>query len=156
MERISHLPAAEIDAEFARQSDANATLKSENAQLKQQAAWFTRQLFGRKSEKVILDNPNQTLLFGLPEETTQQTTQRIKAHARNIKRKHSDDVNDTGLRFSDDVPRQFIELPCPELEGEDADKYDVIGIKETHRLAQQVGSYMVMTYRRRVVKEKGT
>ena len=156
--RISHLPAAEIDAEFTRQSDANAALKSENAQLKQQVAWFTRQLFGRKSEKVILDNPNQTLLFGLPEETQQQTktSQRIKAHTRNGKRKRSDDVNDTGLRFSDEVPRQIIELPCPELEGEDADKYEVIGIKETHRLAQQVGSYKVMTYQRRVVKEKGT
>ena len=90
--RISHLPAAEIDAEFTRQSNANAALKSENAQLKQQVAWFTRQLFGRKSEKVILDNPNQTLLFGLPEEAQQQpkTSQRIKAHTRNGKRKRSD------------------------------------------------------------------
>ena len=32
----------------------------------------------------------------------------------------------------------------------------MIGIKETHRLAQQVGSYKVMTYQRKVVKEKGT
>ena len=31
--RISHLPAAEIEAEFTRQSDANAALKSENTQL---------------------------------------------------------------------------------------------------------------------------
>ena len=30
--RISHLPAAEIDAEFTRQLDANAALKSDNAQ----------------------------------------------------------------------------------------------------------------------------
>jgi len=38
------------------------------------------------------------------------------------------------------VPTQIIDVPCPELEGEDADNYEVIGTKETHRLAQLPGS----------------
>ncbi|MDC0601780.1 IS66 family transposase, partial [Aliiglaciecola sp.] len=149
--RISHLPAAEIDAEYARQS-------AENAQLKQQVAWFNRQYFGRKSEKVLIDNPDQQVLFTLAEQPKphSDTSQTVKAHTRNNKRKNDNDVNDSGLRFSDEVPRQIIDVPCPELEGEEADNYEVIGIKETHRLAQQVGSYVVMTYRRKVVKEKGT
>jgi transposase len=149
--RISHLPAAEIDAEYARQS-------AENAQLKQQVAWFNRQVFGRKSEKLILDHSEQGVLFIPAEKEAEQTpaSRTIHAHTRNIKGKNDKNVNDTGLRFSDDVPRQIIEVPCPELEGEHADKYEVIGTKETHRLAQQVGSYVVMTYQRKVVKEKGT
>jgi transposase len=156
--RISHLPAAEIDAEYARQSDDNAALRSENTKLKQQVAWFNRQFFGRKSEKVLIDNPNQATLFTLAEQEKHFATlsQTVKAHTRNNKHKNDNDVNDSGLRFSDEVPRQIIELPCPELEGEHADNYEVIGIKDTHRLAQQVGSYVVITYRRKVVKEKGT
>ncbi|MEC7282529.1 MAG: transposase, partial [Pseudomonadota bacterium] len=47
---ISHLSLSEIEAAFAHQAD-------EIAQLKQQLDWLKRQLFGRKSEKVLADNP---------------------------------------------------------------------------------------------------
>ena len=53
---ISHLSPSEIEAAFARQAD-------EIAQLKQQLDWLKRQLFGRKSEKVLADNPAQSSLF---------------------------------------------------------------------------------------------
>lgn len=40
-------------------------LSEENAQLKRQLAWFKQQLFGSKSEKRMIENPEQPLLTGL-------------------------------------------------------------------------------------------
>ena len=40
-----------------------AALSDEIAQLKHQLDWLKRQLFGRKSEKVLVDNPAQSSLF---------------------------------------------------------------------------------------------
>lgn len=135
-----------------------AESQAQTEQLHRQLDWFKRQLFGRKSEKVLIDSPDQGALFVLAKDDDLPPAPKndIKAYTRNSKRKKGSDVNDTGVRFSDEVPRQIIELPCPELDGENADKYELIGLKDTHRLAQQVGSYVVMTYRRKVVKEKGT
>jgi transposase len=136
----------------------NAQLSERVMVLEQQLDWFKRQLFGRKSEKQLIDNPGQGSLFvqsnhkDLPPPPTKQ----IKAHTRSVKQKSDSDVNDTGLRFSEDVPTQVIELPCPELEGADADKYEVIGTKDTCRLAQEVGSYKVLIYRRQVLRHKSS
>ncbi len=79
----------------------------------------------------------------------------VKAHTRSSKKQRSDtDVNDEGLRFDDTVPQQIIDVPAPELQGPDADQYELVDIKETCRLAQQPGSYVVLKYRRQVVRHK--
>ena len=52
------------------------------------------------------------------------------------------------------MPTKVIDIPAPELQGENADNYEVIGYKETNRLAQQPGSYTVLIYRRPVVRHK--
>lgn len=138
-----------------------AELAASHAQvlaLKQQLAWFKRQLFGRKSEKVIHDTSTQGQLFTLPSPAPSSPShdKPVKAHTRRLKQKREEEVNDTGLRFTDDVPQQVIDLPCPELNGANAQDYEVIGTKDTYRLAQQVGSYVVLVYRRQVVKQKST
>jgi transposase len=145
----SHLPNDEIDAVF----DA---LHAQVAQLKHQVDWFKRQLFGRKSEKQIVDNPDQANLFALPTQGDKDPVpkKQIKAHTRSGKQKNSQYVNDTGLRFTDEVPQTVIDVPCPELAGENADNYEVIGTKETYRLAQQIGSYHILVYRKKVLKNK--
>lgn len=56
---ISHLTNDEIDADFDE-------LHVQVAQLKHQVDWIKRQLFGRKFEKQIVDNPDQANLFTLP------------------------------------------------------------------------------------------
>ncbi len=111
--------------------------------LQQQVDWFKRQLFGRKSEKHIMDNPDQTQLFGQAQDEALPPLPKkaVKGYARSTKQKDENNVNDTGFRFTDDVPTKVIDVPCPELEGEDADKYEIIGTKETHRLAQLPGCY---------------
>lgn len=142
--------------------EENQTLRSENAelrekekQLEQQLDWFKRQLFGRKSEKVVIDTPDQLDLdlFGeraesLSEESIEQITYSRR------KKDRGDSVTDSGLRFDETVPVEVIELEAPELSGEDADDFEVISRRITHRLAQRPGAYVVLEYRRPVVKRK--
>ena len=40
------------------------------------------------------------------------------------------------------------------MQGEDADQYEIIDYKYTHRLAQRPGSYVILKYRRDVVRHK--
>ncbi len=115
--------------------------------LKQQLDWFKRQLFGRKSEKLLEDNPNQTVLFDrLESEESQPEDKQQISYTRSKKKFNGNEVNDTGLRFDDTVPTKVIKLKAPKLEGDDAEQYEVIGHKETHRLAQQPGSYIILIY----------
>lgn len=124
--------------------------------LQQQVDWFKRQLFGRKSEKYTVDNPAQANLFGQAQDEALPPAPKkvVNGYARSNKQKNEDNVNDTGLRFTDDVPTKIIDVPCPELEGENADDYEIIGHKETHRLAQLPGSYQVLIYRKQVWRKK--
>lgn len=109
-----------------------------------------------KSEQQIIDNPYQTPLFeASPKPSAPPPDTDVKAHKRSSqKQRRNDDVNDTGLRFDDTVPQHIIDLPAPELAGEQADDYEIIDYKETTRLAQRIGSYVVLVYRRPVVRHK--
>ena len=114
-------------------------------------------MFGRKSEKQIIDNPDQGSLFAKDETPVLNDAPKkeIKAHKRSSKKQtQDDDVNDHGLRFTDDVPQRIIDVPSPALQGKNAALYDIIGTKETCRLAQQPGSYVVLVYRHQVVALK--
>ena len=146
--------------------EENAQLKAQNAQmaerlsvLEQQVAWFKRQLFGRKSEKKIIDVPHQPLLDGwqddAPADEAPVTQTEVKGHKRRSRKQRSgQEVNDSGLRFDESVPQKIIELPAPELTGPNAEQFEIIDYKDTVRLAQQPGSYTVLIYRRPVVRHK--
>lgn len=132
--------------------------------LEQQLNWFKRQLFGEKSEKRdMTDNPYQQtiadLLNELPEvagrpEEEKQTISYQRGKARKNALEGAPD--DSGLRFDDSVPVEEIALTAPELEGPDADDYEIIGQKTTYRLAQRPGSQVVLKYTRPVIKKKFT
>lgn len=154
---ISQLNTKEMETLLAKQAKEMAKQAEELAVLKNQLSWFQRQLFGRKSEKQLQIDPQQASLFEKkPEPSVDQDTGiTIPSHKRRNKTQRSgDEVNDTGLRFDESVPRKIIELSAPELEGEEADNYEVIDYKETTRLAQRPGSYVVLVYRRPVVRHK--
>lgn len=157
----------DIFPEEARQDQAllsaelqeNARLREENAQLKKRIDWFNKQLFGQKSERRLAEvNPHQPSLLGAATEPTPAEGEKITVtYERGKAPKQRDDgcVNDSGLRFGPDVPVQVIEQTPPELEGPDADQYEIISTKSTFRLAQQPASYVVQEYRRPVFKRKG-
>ncbi len=122
----------------------NVQLSERVMVLEQQLDWFKRQLFGRKSEKQIIDNPAQSSLFvsdQAPAQTPEPGTEVAGYRRSSKKQTQEQDVNDTGLRFDDSVPQQIIEVPAQELTGEDAQQYEIIDYKDTCRLAQQPESY---------------
>ena len=129
------------------------TLRQQLCQARQQLDWFKRQLFGRKSEKRIIDNPHQLDLGELlgdtpvpaepePEEITYRRRKRTKQRS-------EDDVTDSGLRFGPEVPVEVIELSAPQLEGPAAEQYEVIDYKISHRLAQLPGSSLAAPWQLR-------
>jgi len=134
-------------------------LRDENQQLKHRVAWFEKQLFGQKSEKRLIDNPQQQSLLGEPAATEpvkddkiQVTYQRGKAK----KQRPEECTTDTGLRFSDDVPIEVIAVTPAELQGESAGDYEIIDTKVSHKLAQRPSSYVVLRYETPVIKHKET
>lgn len=149
--------SAELENENARLTEEVNALRAQLAEAQQQLAWFQRQLFGRKSEKrrPIEDSGQGELLAGLaepPEHPVPPPTETI-SYQRNKKRREQA-VNDTGLRFDETVPVELIEVAAPELQGEAAEHYEVISYKSTYRLAQRPGSYVILEYRRPVVKRR--
>ena len=152
MKTVTTLPQNTLD--ISAQLTAS---REEVAQLKHELMWLKRQLFGVKSEKQVIDNPDQSSLFAVNSSDVALDTpkKQIKAHTRSSKKQTSEnDVHDSGLRFSSDVPQHIIDVPSPELEGKNADQYEIMGTKETRRLAQQPGSYMILVYRRHVLRLK--
>jgi transposase len=112
----------------------NVQLSERVMGLEQQLDWFKRQLFGRKSEKQIIDNPAQSSLFVsdlVPVQTPELGTEVAGYRRSSKKQTQEQDVNDTGLRFDDSVPQQMIEVPAQELTGEGAQQYDIIDYKDT-------------------------
>lgn len=110
----------------------HASLRETFAGIQQRLAWFEKQLFGQKSEKRALELGMQLSLLGdmvpalaQPEGETEYTTYT----RRKGKQRPDDCVNDSGLRFNDNVPVKVITLIPDELKGEDADQYEVIGVK---------------------------
>ncbi|MFT6916711.1 MAG: transposase [Motiliproteus sp.] len=70
------------------------------------------------------------------------------------KQRPEDCVNDSGLRFTAEVPVEVITLSAPELKGADADQFETIGTKSTLRLAQRPASCVVLRYDRPLIKRK--
>jgi len=133
-------------------------LEQRNQSLQNQLDWFKKQLFGQKSEKRLIEAPGQLdiaeLLGEMPK---RQDIPREKiTYTRRKKQRGKDTVTDKGLRFDQDVPVEVIEIGYPEMRGADAGDYEVIGTKVSHKLAQRPGSFVVLEYRRTVVRNKRT
>lgn len=152
-------PPVDLQLQNQQLQSALANSLQENKSLKQQLNWFKRQLFGEKSEKrLTIDNPNQIDLgeiFKAPSDLPPPETEKI-TYERRKKQRSEDCVTDEGLRFDDRVPVEVTELPAPELQGEDADQYEIIDYKVTRKLAQRPGSYVILEHRRPVVRHKPT
>ncbi len=135
-----------------------AALQDQVNSLKAKVDWFQRQIFGEKSEKRTNLDPSiqadfiASLNLPIPEVSMPEASE-VSSHKRQ-KKHRGDAVNDTGLRFDSSVPVVVIKLPCAELEGSNADDYEVVSEKTSHRLAQRAASYVILQYVRKVVKHK--
>jgi len=126
-------------------------------ELAAQLKWFQKQLFGQKSERRILEPPKEQLYLGeqFQQATAEAETQTVQEHERKKRIIKSKDGDNEGMFFDPEVvPVEEIKVPNPEVAGLSADEYEVISQKETYRLAQLPGSYVVIKYVRDVVKIK--
>jgi transposase len=142
---------------------AIVALLAENAKLKRQVEWFQRQLFGRKSEKRLREpDPAQLTLAGMlttpvaPADQPPPPTETVKAYQRRFRLSGADLTDESDLRFDDSVPVQEILLSHPDVKDLPPDAYEVIGEKVTYRLAQRPGAYVILKYRRPLIKRKDT
>jgi transposase len=138
-------------------------LQEQNATLKRQVEWFQRQLFGRKSEKRVREpDPDQLTLAGMlttPIPAADQPpppTETVKAYQRRVRFTGADVPDESEVRFDESVPVQEILLTNPEVKDLPPDAYEVISEKVTYRLAQRPGAYVILKYRRPVIKRKDT
>lgn len=130
-------------------------LKTQLEQLTQQLDWFKRQLFGRRSERRVIEpNPAQPMLNGFGGESNSTAAvekQTVTYQRRKSKQRAEDCVTGQGLRFDASVPMETIYLSVAE---ELATGFEPVSEKITYRLAQRPGSYVVLKYIQPVVKRK--
>lgn len=123
-----------------------------------QLRWFKQQLFGRTSERRIIEPSPAQLCLGealaAPAAPPAAETT-VRGHVRR-QRPEREAAEDTGLRFDDTVPVRTIEIPNPELDGLAEDARIEISEKVTHRLAQEPGAYVVLKIVRKVIKRADT
>lgn len=140
--------------------DLVGSLSREVEALKQQIDWFKRQLFGQKSERrILVGGGGQMSLGELIDrgEAPAPPERPVAAHTRRPALRQPDTGEDRVPFFDETrVPVEVIELTAPEAEGLAAEDFEVIGHKESYRLAQRPGSYVVLKYRRPVIKIKQT
>jgi transposase len=121
---------------------------------KAQNAWLVRQLFGRKTERLIPQDPKQSTLFDVPELPPAQSVS-IQGYERNARRNPTDTGRENGIRFDPSVPVDE-EVVYPEkVRGLPAEAFEVIGEKVTERLVQIPTQYRVKRTRRVTVKLNG-
>lgn len=137
-------------------------LSTQIAHLQQQLEWLKREVFGQKSERRLVESPPGQMSFSdlFPADDTPAApvpTQDVAAHRRATPAKDPDSQGEA-LPFFDAtrVPVEIIELKNPQTEGLSPQDYEVIAYKDTYRLAQRPASYVVLHYRRAVVKLHAT
>lgn len=129
-------------------------------ELARQVKWFQNQLFGQKSERRVIEPPKEQLYLGeqFVRETAEPEVQTVPEHERKKRKKRtteSQDGDDQRLFFDPEVvPVEVIKVPNPEVKGLSEDAYEVIDQRESYRLAQRPGAYVVLKYVRDVVKLK--
>jgi transposase len=129
--------------------------------LKHQLEWFKRQMFGTKSERlVVLQNAQQLSLAELAPSAEPASSVKVRSVAGHTRRSPSREAagDPDSLPFFDEarVPVETIRVPNLQIEGLTAEQFEIIGEKTSYRLAQRPGSYMVLKYVRQVIKRRDT
>ena len=130
--------------------EANGLMQEEMTSLKQQVAWFRRQIFGSRSERRFGIDPvlqgNLFAEFGLEEVPDRETQDETPASPRRRPKRRDTAVNDSGLRFDESVPVETIIVENLAAAGIPEGEREEIGEKVVCRVAQEIGSYKVLRY----------
>lgn len=126
----------------------NEILKQENEKLQKQVnhlneqlAWFMRQIFGKRSEKIVLPSIEDPLLPGFEFPPKEEKKKQVAAHQRTVNRN-----NTSTLTFPEDLPveRTVIDLKEEDKINPETGKPLVkIGEDVSQKLAHKPGSYYI-------------
>jgi len=118
-------------------------LQTENEQLKEQLNWFQRQIFGKKSERIISDlNQEQMTFDGFENLPVEEQKKIIPAHERCKPNRNGQDK----ITLPSDLPVETIVIDIPEEQkicAETGEPLVKIGEEITHKLAHKPGSYYI-------------
>jgi transposase len=112
--------------------------------LEEQLAWFKRQIFGKRSERVASDLNDQQLIFEGFEnlQTKEEAKKIVPAHTRRKPNRNGQDK----ITLPDDLPVKTTVLDIPEEQKvcqETGEPLVQIGIEVSHKLAHEPGSYYI-------------
>lgn len=128
----------------------NAKQLAEILHLKEQNAWLLRQIFGKKSERLVDTNQEQLKLDGFEStEPVKAATKTIPSHERQTKNRTGNDT----ICLPDDLPVETVIIDLPEEEKickETGIPLQKIGEEVSHKLAHRPGSYFL----KRIVRPK--
>lgn len=128
----------------------NAKLRDEIVYLKEQIGWFTKQIFGKKSERIIDANPEQLKFDGFESATVQKTESlTVPSHKRTKRTSTGKDA----IKLPEDLPVETTIIDIPEEEKvckETGIPLRQIGEEVSHKLAHRPGSYFL----KRIVRPK--
>jgi transposase len=132
------------DKEIASRDEKIVHLDQKVVYLEEQLAWFKRQIFGKRSERVVSDLNSQQLLFEGFESPAQkkEETKLVPEHTR---KKPNRDGKDK-ITLPDDLPVQTTLLDIPEEQKicpETGEPLVEIGVEVSHKLAHKPGSYYI-------------
>ena len=122
-----------------------SSLQNEIIQLKEQLNWFHRQLFGKRSERVVSDINYEQLTFegfDSPQTDLEKQKEIISAHKRRKPNRNGKDK----ITLPPDLPVETTILDIPEEQKickETGQPLVKIGEEITHRLAHKPGSYYI-------------
>ena len=149
----------------------NEALRRHNQLYQAEIRVLKRELFGAKSERRAGFTPEQNALadlpgplasknsrteFDAPPSESDGKTNKKSTRGKAPKARTGSEVNATGLRFNADTPVREIIIEADEMQGSEADQYEVVGYKEVSRIVQKTSAYEVVITKRQIVKRKNT
>lgn len=137
------------------------TQKAEIASLKEQLAFFTREMFGKKSESYptfpivgeqlpLLPLEGEDKKEGDLDPLNEDEVKVIREHMRKSRKKK--DWRPGSPKFADNIPVSILKIPNPEVADLTPDQYEVIGKKSVSRLASRQEAVHVVVLEMDTVK----
>lgn len=136
---------AQLRSDLVQRDQTIVVLDQQNRYLQEQLDWFKRQIFGKKSERIVRDlNKAQMQFegFDVPQAPDQVKTHTVPAHERRKPRRDGQDA----ITIPEDLPVKTIVLDIAEEEKVCKDTgvpLVHIGNETTHKLAHEPGSYYI-------------
>jgi transposase len=120
-------------------------LQNEVVFLNEQLEWFKRQIFGKRSERIVNKSDEHQLMFEGFENPQKETEEKKKTVAAHTRRKPNRNGQDA-ISIPEDLPVKSTFLDIPEEKKiclETGEALVQIGVEVSHKLAHEPGSYYI-------------